>query len=150
MAEHPTQNFANHANFPRNFMIVAVLLLVSVIMEVIGLFLVKSTAGLCLIGTGAALGSLTTIGGIALCRTYATKLQDRIVRTEMRIRLTANLPDDLQSVIPDLSVKQLIALRFASDEEMPDLVRKVTSENINDLKTIKQLVKNWQADWFRV
>jgi len=150
MAEQPAQSLDNHVNIPTNFMIVAVLLLISVIMEVVGLILIKSTAGLCLIGTGAALGGITTILGLTLMRTYATKLQDRIIRTEMRVRLASILPDDLQSVINDLSVKQCVALRFASDEEMADLVRKVTSENINDLKTIKQEIKNWQADWFRV
>ncbi len=150
MAEHPTQNYDNHTNIPTTFMIVALLLLVSVVMDVVGLVLIKRTAGLCLIGTGAALGSLTTIGGILLCRTYATKLQDRIIRAEMRARLAAVLPDDLQSVAQSLTAKQYVALRFASDEEMPDLVRKVTTENITDLKSIKQEVKNWQADWFRV
>ena len=150
MADNPPQNFENHVNFPTNFVIVSVLLLISVIMEVIGLVLIKSTAGLCLIGTGAALGGVTTIAGLTLCRTYATKLQDRIIRTEMRIRLAAILPDDLQSVINDLTVKQCVALRFASDEEMADLVRKVTTENITALKPIKQSITNWQADWFRV
>jgi len=150
MAERPTQNFENHANIPTNFMIVSVLLLISVIMEVVGLFLIGRPAGLCLIGTGAALGGVTTIGGLTLVRTYATKLQDRIIRTEMRIRLAAVLPDDLQSVISNLTATQCVALRFASDEEMPDLVRKVTSENITALKPIKQEIKDWQADWFRV
>ncbi len=150
MAEQPTQNFSNHVNFPTTFVIVTVVILVGVLMEVAGLFMVKDTIGLCLIGTGAAISGLGTIGGLSLARTYATKLQDRIIRTEMRIRLAGLLPDDLKSLIPDLTVKQCIALRFASDEELPDLVRKVTSENITDLKPIKQSIKNWQADWFRV
>ncbi len=150
MAEHPPQNFANHINFPRKFVIVTVFILLGVLMEVAGLVMVKETIGLCLIGTGAALSGLATIGGLTLARRYATKLQDRIIRTEMRIRLAAILPEDLQSVIPNLTVKQCIALRFASDEEMADLVRKVTSENITDMKPIKQSIKNWQADWFRV
>ena len=150
MADQPTQNFSNHVNFPTNFVIVTVVILVGVIMEVVGLFLVKEIVGLCLIGTGAAISGLGTIGGLTLARTYATKLQDRIIRTEMRIRLAAILPDDLKAEIPNLTVKQCIALRFASDEEMADLVHKVTSEHITDLKPIKQSIRNWQADWFRV
>ena len=150
MSDRPAQNFENHVNIPTPFFIIAGLLLVSFVMEVIGLIMVKSTVGLCLIGTGAALTSLLTIVGIGLARTYATKLQDRIIRTEMRIRLKEILPEDLQPVIPNLTRGQCVALRFASDEELPDLVRKVTSENITELKPIKQSIKNWQADWFRV
>jgi len=150
MAEERVQNFANHVNFPRGYVIVAVIILVGVLMNVAGLFYVKETMGLCLIGTGSAIIGIGAVSGITIARMYATKLQDRIVRTEMRIRLKEILPGDLQSVIPNLTVKQCIALRFASDEEMADLVRKVTSENITDLKAIKQQIKNWQADWFRV
>lgn len=150
MAQERTQNFANHANFPRGYVIVAVIILLGVLLNVAGLFFPNETMGHCLIGTGSAVIGFGAIGGITICRQYATKLQDRIIRTEVRLRLKEILPGDLQSAIPNLTVKQCIALRFASDAELPDLVRKVTTENINDLKTIKQEIKDWQADWFRV
>ncbi len=60
------------------------------------------------------------------------------------------LPPDLQPSIPNLTIRQLVGLRFASDSEMPDLVREVTAGNIEDRKTIKQMVENWQVDLDRV
>ena len=47
-------------------------------------------------------------------------------------------------------MSQLVGLRFASDEEMPALVRKVVDGNIQDRKSIKQMVRNWQGDYDRV
>ncbi len=49
----------------------------------------------------------------------------------------------------EFSVGQLVALRFASDEELPELARKVLDEKIEDRKAIKKLVKNWQPDFLR-
>jgi hypothetical protein len=150
MAEERVQNFENHVNFPTPYVVVATVLLIGVLMEIAGLIMVTTTMGVCLIGTGAAVIGVATIAGLTICRMYATKLQDRIIRTEMRIRLKEVLPADLHAAIPTLTRAQYIALRFASDEELPDLVRKVTTEHITESKPIKQSIKNWQADWFRV
>ena len=59
------------------------------------------------------------------------------------------LPDSLRGRVNDLSVPQLIALRFASDAEVPDLVKKTLDGNL-DAKTIKQSIQNWRADFLRV
>lgn len=150
MSDQETQNYGNHTLIPVTMLIAVALLLCGVVLAVVGLFLVKSTAGTCLIGTGAALIGLTSSYGLILVRTYATKLQDRIIRTEMRLRLEKILPEDLQGEIPRLSIKQLVGLRFASDGEMADLVRRVVAENIQDTKAIKQSVKDWQGDHYRV
>ena len=79
-------------------------------------------------------------------RRFALTVQDRVIRLEMRLRLAELLPGELRPRIPEFTVDQLIALRFASDAELPALARKVLEEKINDRKTIKQLVKGWQAD----
>jgi Family of unknown function (DUF6526) len=63
--------------------------------------------------------------------------------------LAALLPSDLQPHIPAFTLDQLISLRFASDAELPALARKVLDEKLNDRKTIKKLVKDWQADYLR-
>ena len=83
-------------------------------------------------------------------RSFATGNQDRIIRLEMRLRMERVLPADLKSRISEFSVDQLIALRFASDAELPELARKVLGEKNEDRKSIKQTIKNWQADFQRV
>jgi hypothetical protein len=84
-----------------------------------------------------------------LSRIQALTVQDRVIRLEMRLRLRALLPPDLQPNINSLTPKQLVALRFASDAEMADLVRDVVAGKLTTMKEIKMRVKSWQADWLR-
>lgn len=84
-----------------------------------------------------------------LSRVQALTVQDRVIRLEMRLRLRGLLPPDLQPSINDLTPKQLVALRFASDAEMTDLVRDVIGGKLATMKEIKMRVKSWQADWLR-
>jgi hypothetical protein len=72
-----------------------------------------------------------------------------VIRLEMQLRLRGLLPPELQSRIPELTRRQLIALRFASDEELPDLCRAVLKDNITEGKAIKKMIKNWNADHLR-
>jgi hypothetical protein len=76
-------------------------------------------------------------------------VQDRVIRLEMRLRLQQVLPANLRERIPEFTVSQLVALRFASDDELPGLARKVLEEKLTDRKAIKRLVQNWQADLLR-
>lgn len=82
-------------------------------------------------------------------RVFAVTVQDRVIRLEMRLRLAGLLPADLRPRIPEFTVAQLVALRFASDAELPALARKVLDEKLTDRKAIKQLIKDWQADYLR-
>jgi len=82
-------------------------------------------------------------------RTFALTVQDRVIRLEMRLRLKDLLPTELRGRIGELKPAQLIALRFASDGELPDLVREVLSSNIEDRDVIKRKVRDWQADHLR-
>jgi hypothetical protein len=84
-----------------------------------------------------------------LSRVMAITVQDRVIRMEMRLRMRDVLPPDLQRRINEFSVKQLVALRFAGDDELADLARRVLDEKLEDQKSIKRLVKNWQADHLR-
>jgi len=84
-----------------------------------------------------------------LSRIQALTVQDRVIRLEMRLRLRGILPPDLQPSIEALSHRQLVALRFASDAEMAELVRDVLAGKLTTGKDIKLRIKSWQADWLR-
>ncbi len=82
-------------------------------------------------------------------RTYALKVQDRVIRLEERLRIQAIVPESLRTGAGDLSVDQLVALRFTPDEELADLVQKTSRENLTKAQIKKAIVK-WRADDFRV
>lgn len=90
---------------------------------------------------------LGTVG--VLARTYALKVQDRVIRLEEQLRLSALLGEGYPSTIYALSEPQLVALRFASDEEVPALAKRAVKENL-DGKTIKAAIRNWRPDYWRV
>jgi hypothetical protein len=91
--------------------------------------------------------ALVVVWGVS--RRKAQMMQDRIIRLEMRLRLERVLPPEQRADIAKLSLGQLVALRFASDAELPTLARQVLDQNLTDRKVIKKLVKNWQADHLR-
>ena len=83
-------------------------------------------------------------------RVFAITVQDRVIRLEMKLRLQEVLPADLRDRAAELTVAQLVALRFASDVELPDLCRKVLDGNLTDQKAIKKAIRDWQGDFLRV
>jgi hypothetical protein len=85
-----------------------------------------------------------------VARQFVVTLQDRVIRLEMRVRMNDVLPAELRARANQLTVRQLIALRFAGDAELPALVGTVLDERIGDAKAIKKMVTNWQADHLRV
>jgi hypothetical protein len=82
-------------------------------------------------------------------RTYALKVQDRVIRLEERLRMERLLPEALKARIPELELSQIVALRFASDGELPALVEKTLANHLKS-KEIKQSIVSWRPDYLRV
>lgn len=77
-------------------------------------------------------------------------VQDRVIRLEMRLRLERLLGAARRAEIETIGLRQLVALRFASDAELPALVEEVLAGRLSDPDEIKRRVRDWQADWMRV
>ncbi len=82
-------------------------------------------------------------------RLYPLKVQDRVIRLEERLRLQALAPQEWHSQLSHLSEDQLIGLRFAGDDEVVALAKQALEQNLTR-KQIKERIKNWRADEWRV
>ena len=144
MANEKPQSFENHTRQIPLFAIGNFVLFVNLVGRLIGLRYGISFRSVMDVLVGAALIALFVV-----LRNSALTVQDRLIRLEMRLRLAGLLPADLLPRIPEFSVAQLVSLRFACDEELPALARRVLDEKLEDRKAIKKLVKNWQPDYLR-
>jgi hypothetical protein len=142
-----TQNYANHTQiFP---------LFHRVLIPILGLTLIGSVVNLYQsLGDHQRIYSASLILVLVICliissllaRIFALKAQDRAIRAEENLRhfaLTGKLLD------PKLSVRQIVALRFASDAEFVPLARRATQDNMKP-DDIKRAVQDWRADLYRV
>jgi hypothetical protein len=144
MAATVPQSYANHRRFVPPFHFVAFgLLLVNLIYWVYAL--ARYRTGLQVDGIVVAIALILLFFYI---RIFPLTVQDRLIRLEERLRL-ARLCPDLGSRVDELTTGQLIALRFASDAELPALARRVLDEEIADREAIKKQVQSWRADDLR-
>ncbi|MFZ0640964.1 MAG: DUF6526 family protein [Candidatus Acidiferrales bacterium] len=140
------QNFSNHNRIVPAFHLVALpILLLNFADQIYRLI----RLGFSFDTVVSLLLSIALILVALYARMFALTVQDRVIRLEMRLRLEGVLPPDLKPLIPKFSVDQLVALRFASDAELPALCRRVLDEKLITRKSIKQLVKTWKADYLR-
>lgn len=93
--------------------------------------------------------SVLAIVPLLKIRTYALKVQDRVIRLEERLRLQALAPQEWQAQLFRLTEDQLIALRFASDGEVVELAKQALEQNL-DRKQIKERIRSWRADDWRI
>jgi Family of unknown function (DUF6526) len=146
MANEKPQNLKNHSRFvPLFHLFVLPVLLINIGGAIH--HLVK--AGISYNSVFGILMALALFSLAFFARNFALTVQDRIIRLEMRLRLSQILPAELRSRIPEFTPAQLISLRFSGDAELPALARKVLDDKMNDRKAIKQLIKDWQGDYLR-
>ena len=81
-------------------------------------------------------------------RIFALRVQDRVIRLEMHLRVLQVAPD-LSPRFGEFTLNQLCSLRFASDAELPELARKVLAEKLDDRAAIKKMIREWQPDLVR-
>jgi len=93
--------------------------------------------------------SLAAAVPIVKLRMYPLKVQDRMIRLEERLRLQALAPEQWHAQIYRLDESQLIALRFAGDDEVVELAKQALEFNLNR-KQIKERIKSWRSDNWRV
>ena len=94
--------------------------------------------------------ALALVTGIVLSRVMSLRAQDRIIRLEERTRLERVLPGDLRGRVGEVTERQLIALRFAPDDELPDLTRRALAGELRTTGDIKRAIRTWRPDHFRV
>ncbi|MEZ4416011.1 MAG: DUF6526 family protein [Gemmatimonadota bacterium] len=140
------QSFENHARFVFGYHRAATFFLLVYLVWAMGrVFETPSWEHIAFASLGVA---ILLIGYYT--RAFAAQNQDRIIRLEERLRLREHLPAELQPRIGEFTTKQLVALRFASDAELPTLARRVLDERITEQKAIKGLIEEWRPDHQRV
>jgi hypothetical protein len=152
MAENKPQTFANHTRWdPAYHFFVLPIFVLGLLLTLVHFF-AHITHGDFRDHLHAFLLILLAIALLIVVfklRLYATKLQDRVIRLEERLRLTQLLSEPLRSRIPELTEGQLCALRFASDAEVAKLAGRALNEKLSRAD-IKKAIKTWRPDYWRV
>jgi Family of unknown function (DUF6526) len=145
MAERKPQTFANHTRWDPLFHFFA-----------LPVFLFLAMAGLVhFIWYPGLHSAVMFVVAVALAvvvvksRVSALRVQDRVIRLEERLRLSSLMPEPMRSRIPELTGGQLVALRFASDAEVPKLAERAISEKLSP-SDIKKAIQTWRPDYLRV
>lgn len=145
MAQEKVQNFGNHTRVvPPYHMFVIPVFMINFVWR-----LVQLKDGISFASIMNVLLATAFVILVFYARVFSLTVQDRVIRIEMRLRLERALSPDLRSRIAEFTVPQLVSLRFASDQELPLLAQQVLDEKLNDRKTIKRRIKDWQADFLR-
>jgi uncharacterized protein DUF6526 len=140
MADPKPQSYANHAHRPIAWNIVWLICFVALVASIW-----TAVRDRTLIAHVVMLIAIGVLGTVTVLRIYVLRVQDRVIRLEMRVRMTRL---GLESEFEHLEHRQIIALRFASDAEMTALARRAIAEKLPPDR-IKQAIVNWQGDFFR-
>jgi len=142
----PAQSFENHAKMvPLYHYVTTPLLLLPTLY-----FVYRTVTDFSLDRLAWAALAVGLLLAALFARVFPLGVQDRVIRLEEQLRLQRILPEPVRSRALELTTRQLIALRFASDEEVPDLVARILDGGLADGKDIKRAVRTWRADHQRI
>jgi Family of unknown function (DUF6526) len=143
------QTYANHTRwFPLFHFVVMPLLALNFLSHLVRLFMAEPFSGRKTLAFWVLFSLVLILLGLA-ARLMALKVQDRVIRLEERLRYRELLSPDLAAKTSDLPLSQIIALRFASDAELPGLVERTLNGEFAKPKEIKMAIKDWRADHLR-
>lgn len=146
MSASSSQNFANHVRwFPPYHFVTGPLLFASWLF-----FLWQLKHGITAASVIAVVFSTGVLLTYFFSRYMALRVQDRLIRLEERLRMARLLPPAMQGRIDEFSMNQLLALRFASDAELPVLAERVLTAGTEDKTAIKKMITTWRADHRRI
>ena len=146
MSSNPEQSYATHRRWHPVYHFVTLPILGVNVLVTIGVAVWHFS----LLAVWNVIVAITLLLLAAIVRMYATHNQDRIIRAEETARLYRVLPDEMRGRIGELRKGQLIALRFCTDEELPELVRAIYAGEVRGRESIKRRIKSWRADLDRV
>jgi Family of unknown function (DUF6526) len=141
----PTQTYKAHRHNPKLTSMGFLFLMLAIIAFVLRWFGVGGRVSFA-VGLAGLIASILVL--LSISRVYTTKLQDRIIKLEMKVRCATLLPPAQHVTLMRLSTPQLVALRFAPDDELPALLDRADREHLTP-DQIKQSIKNWLPDWDR-
>ncbi|MBM4186811.1 MAG: hypothetical protein FJ206_05795 [Gemmatimonadetes bacterium] len=142
----PPQSYANHKKYVFMYHRVAFALILVLLIWAIRL-LIKEPS----LDSVIALITVVVLGFLFwYARIFPLGVQNRVIRLEEELRYGRILPDDLRARAGELSLGQVIALRFASDEELPGLMRQVLGGQLTTQDAIKRAIKVWRPDHYRI
>jgi len=145
MSKSEPQNLKNHARFDPIFhFFLTWIALASIVIAIV--YAVRHP---CFYSVWWIVVAVAAFFALFKLRSYPLKVQDRVIRVEERLRLQALAPAAWHPQIYRLREDQLIALRFAADDEVVELAKQALEHNLNR-KQIKERIKSWRADYWRV
>jgi hypothetical protein len=145
MSKNPPQDLKSHARLdPLFHFFLAIVFVANVVIAI-----VYAVHHVCFYSIWLVVLSIAGLVALTKMRLYALKVQDRVIRLEERLRLQALAPTEWHTHIYQLSEDQLIGLRFAEDDEVVELAKQALEHNL-DRKRIKERIKSWRPDFWRV
>lgn len=143
------QSYANHVRVVPGYVVTLGILAVNLLWALYRLFRPYAAEVPVFDRVLAVLVAGALIALALFARGFPLTVQDRVIRNEMHARLAAVLPPDLRPRIVELRRGQIVALRFAGDDELAELTRQVLDGKLMKPDEIKRAIRSWRPDHLR-